>query len=815
VVVPLAQLLSFLRRPEAPGADFDTEIRPAEREAIQARRLINGNRRNRPGSELTGVALSGGGIRSASVGLGALQGLEVGLGIDGAGGIDGIDYLSTVSGGGYTGCALTNAMQLNNGRFPFTAAGTYSDTDAVRHIRDFSNYLVPRGGTDIVTALGIILRGLAANVMVVLPVILFFTWITLYCHWTADRLRQPMFLQWNVADWFGHWPDWFWSLRGFWFTIIVLAVDVIFLMFWVLVKSTRTSSILQSFFPHLRPISNDPELQGGLATISKVLFFVTLTTAVLEFQPFILSYVVTEGPCPVSVASAVRWCSSELHATKAVLEKSLNGTTLATILGSVGALFSKYLADVVQTAKRSSGFMAWLKKFLAQVVIWLAAAIVPLYLWLAYLTLTVAGIHLENEFFSQLPGVNCLSEWLPWSGQTHAARVYFAVTVFTSVVALFVNPNATSLFRLYRDRLSKAFLFDPKPDNRDPVTRDLAAEDPRLHQINTSLCPYPIINAALNIEGSRVVNRRGRNADFFMFTPKYVGSEATSYVATELMEREEPTLDLGMALAISGAAISSNMGSATIRPLSLTLALLNIRLGKWLFNPRWVIGYRTLLDRLRDPRNFPFTLLFREMFNLIDEKTSTVYLTDGGNIENLGVYSLLKRRCPVIIAVDAEADPTMSFSSFLTLERYARIDLGVIIDLPWQQIKDRTLAVDKIFDDGKEDQLTAEGPHCAAGEIDFGDGTTGVLLYVKASLTGDESDYVLNYKKRNSDFPHETTGDQFFGEEQLEVYRALGFHMMRMVLDGSAPFAVKPGPRENEAAARQRILTRIRTAAGL
>jgi len=169
----------------------------------------------------------------------------------------------------------------------------------------------------------------------------------------------------------------------------------------------------------------------------------------------------------------------------------------------------------------------------------------------------------------------------------------------------------------------------------------------------------------------------------------------------------------------------------------------------------------------------------------------------------------------VIIAVDAEADPTMSFGSFLTLERYARIDLGVTIDLPWQQIRDRTLAVDKIFDDGKQDELTAGGPHCAAGEIDFGDGTDGVLLYVKASLTGDESDYVLNYKKRNPDFPHETTGDQFFGEEQLEVYRALGFHMMRMVLDASAPFAVKPRPSEGEAAARQRILARIRTAAGL
>lgn len=290
--MPLAQWLSFWRRPQAPGADFDAEIRPSERQAIQDRRQENVGRRNRLNSELTGVALSGGGIRSASVSLGALQGIEVGLGI---GDVGGIDYLSTVSGGGYTGCALTNTMRLNKGRFTFTAAGTYSDTDAVRHIRDFSNYLIPRGGTDIVTAVGIILRGLIANVMIVLPVILFFAWITLYCQWISGLLHQsPMFSKWNVADWFRNWPSWILSLRAFWFTIIVLIIDVIFLMFWVLVKSIRTSSILQSLFPHLRLAPNDPELQGGLATVSKALFFVTLVTAFLELQSSILQEVHAE-----------------------------------------------------------------------------------------------------------------------------------------------------------------------------------------------------------------------------------------------------------------------------------------------------------------------------------------------------------------------------------------------------------------------------------------------------------------------------------------------------------------------------------------
>ena len=65
-------------------------------------------------------------------------------------------------------------------------------------------------------------------------------------------------------------------------------------------------------------------------------------------------------------------------------------------------------------------------------------------------------------------------------------------------------------------------------------------------------------------------------------------SKATDYVATADMESVMSELDLGIAMATSVAAASSNMGSATIKPLTPTLAPLNIRLGYWLRNPKWV-----------------------------------------------------------------------------------------------------------------------------------------------------------------------------------------------------------------------------------
>ena len=164
------------------------------------------------------------------------------------------------------------------------------------------------------------------------------------------------------------------------------------------------------------------------------------------------------------------------------------------------------------------------------------------------------------------------------------------------------RPNANSLHRLYRDRLSKAFLFDPKfyadggPARNEPSLDQghdfLPLDDEKLSKLlnpgyppsdeQRLVSPYHLINTALNIQGSDFANRRGRNADFFVFSPLHVGSEATGYAGTAEFEKAAPGLDLATAMAISGAAASSNMGANSIRPLTPTLALLNVRLGYWL-----------------------------------------------------------------------------------------------------------------------------------------------------------------------------------------------------------------------------------------
>ena len=155
-------------------------------------------------------------------------------------------------------------------------------------------------------------------------------------------------------------------------------------------------------------------------------------------------------------------------------------------------------------------------------------------------------------------------------------------------------------------------------------------------------------------------------------------------------------------------------------------------------------------------------------------------MSDGGHIENLATIELLRRRVKYIITGDGEADPNLRFGSLATLIRYARIDLGIHIDIDVDRIR---LGADR----------RSRG-HWAVGRIRYpGDSEPGYLLYLKSSFTGDEDEVVQEYRARKSAFPHESTADQFFDEGQFEAYRALGQHIGESALahlpSGDKPFS--------------------------
>ena len=720
-------------------------------------------------SNVVGLALSGGGVRSASFCLGALQAL------DKAGVLKNIDYLSTVSGGGYIGTSLSAAMTHSKGGFPFKSSLTQDEPYAVQHIRNHSNYLFPRGRINFFYNIAIYLRGLLANGLIILPWLLLAAAITIFIKPTSESL--------HVAR-FGH----------FGVTLMFLCVFAGLLLIWGLWRSLDFSGW-------------DAEIGSLWTRLSAVILLVLLVFGFCELQPVVLDGVFRSTNNQGGfLASFVDWL------------KGL-AVVLAPFSAAV-ALLSRHIGRLLKEGAERPSITAVALRVAGKAAVYIAGAAIPFLLWMAYLYLSFAGIKDLNLSSSNSPyhapyWVSDFSR--TWFGpDTPIAWFYLVMFFLLFSASLLLGANANSLHRLYRDRLSKAFLFDPMT-SRSPRSRffgpgmtatanvpvadeqmkyenfELAPIDRfKLSEISCAHTPYHLINTALNIQGSKYANRRGRNADFFIFSPKFIGSSATKYVRTEEFEDEIDELDLATAMAISGAAASSNMGANSIKPLTPTLAILNVRLGYWVANPRQLTQNRKLSSF------FDQFYFLQELFGLMREDSQTIYLTDGGHIENLGVYELLRRRCRLIIAVDAEADPEMSFRSLVALQRHARIDLGVLISLPWAQIRDGTRAASEEIakSGGLPSHAATHGPHSAVGEIFYPQNQRGILLYVKSSITGDESDYIVDYKRRFPSYPHETTADQLFSEEQFEVYRALGFHALNELFLGSDHVGMRPKPAQ-------------------
>ena len=212
-------------------------------------------------------------------------------------------------------------------------------------------------------------------------------------------------------------------------------------------------------------------------------------------------------------------------------------------------------------------------------------------------------------------------------------------------------------------------------------------------------------------------------------------------------------------------AASPRMGELTVSTLAMLMVLLNVRLGYWVPNPGRVEGRKSPWPLLRLPG--PWYLL-REMSGRMPLRLPFVNVSDGGHIENLGLFALIRRRCRLIVSIDGERDsPTgdHSFAGLATAIRMARIVLGVEIQID----------VNRVGAPGE--------PHFAVGRIRYGGvHPDGWLIYLKLSYSGDENPYVREYRRRDPQFPHQSTGDQFFDEAQFEAYRALGQHVAETFL---------------------------------
>ncbi|MCW3474228.1 patatin-like phospholipase family protein [Limobrevibacterium gyesilva] len=376
-----------------------------------------------------------------------------------------------------------------------------------------------------------------------------------------------------------------------------------------------------------------------------------------------------------------------------------------------------------------------------------------------------------------------------------------------------INVNRFSMHGVYRNRLTRAFLGSARPERHpDPFTGFDPADNPRLARLGIVAGAmrklFPVINMALNLTSDRRSDWAERKAASFTATPLACGSAVLGddgrYVCTERYAGNEyPTVkrgangDGGMTLAtamtISGAAVSPNWGYHSSPLTAFLMTLFNVRLGAWLPNPAVVTAPADL--NLAMPRNALYSML-GDLLGITTGQNPAIYLSDGGHFENLGLYEVLRRRCRLVVVVDAGQDPGCTFTDLGNAIRKAFIDLQVAVTLRHARVAARDAAGNEMLG-------------FALGTIQYPENASGLLLYVKPCWLPNLPADVRAYGALNPEFPHESTLDQWFTESQFESYRRLGEFQMEQILE-----RVTPGDLDGLFLAGHRLLRRRPAAEG-
>ena len=378
-----------------------------------------------------------------------------------------------------------------------------------------------------------------------------------------------------------------------------------------------------------------------------------------------------------------------------------------------------------------------------------------------------------------------------------AALLFGASRAFASV-----DVNRFSLHGVYRNQLSRAFLGSVLRDRKpEPFTGFSPIENPRLAELRERFAAaadarlFPVINIALNLTRVTHTAWAERKAASFTATPLHCGS-------AELRNPNDPPsrgsgargafartrdfagvtspfdttgghkgLRLGTALTISGAAVSPNWGYHSSPSTAFLMTMFNVRLGAWLPNPAVASAQDLTFAR---PRH-SYAAIFMELLGEATDRRQSMYLSDGGHFDNLGLYEMLRRKCTRIVVVDVGEDGACAFADLGAAIRKAEIDgLGRIEMEPMRILSRAALA---------EGRSAFAPLGFAVGRVHYDDGAAGRILYVKPSFLAGIPAEIRAFGAAHPDFPHESTADQWFTESQFDSYRALGTWQMADLVD--------------------------------
>ena len=788
-----------------PGSDYagaDEVVQNELQYLCERRGLVDSNEddasasrtaRAQVAKDIRGLAISGGGIRSASFSLGVLQALSS------KDWLKHFDYLSTVSGGGYIGASLTWLMHkkwqdkqgkdlppfgVDKDNFPYRTypripkqenqqAELESCKDGrhnramLRRLRQSANYLIPGHGLNGLVMIAVLLRTNFVSVLTYLSM-----FVLAFLLLASIGLFSSLDKTW-LKPFAAYFPD---AMNA----ALLFAVIALGLFLFM--------AILYALMTFFRKRGRSDKNRAGenyrwrryYEIASGKWLSLVLILAVLGAIPLVDQYIAS-----IATSTAIQPGTFTLNGVKTASDTiALSGEiTLSADKPPVsGVGVANYLTAILSTLLGMlSGAGAFVKTTQKK------AGRLPLgLLVISGTTLLMFGVLLLAYLVAK-NWLACLHTFEPllWWGITLGAVTAVAL------LGLLSNINYISIHRFYRDRLMEAFM--PSVPDALNVARDVPgtcaeADSARLYNMRPrggtdstrgvshepgEWPPYHIINTNVILPKSLIPKFQGRGGDNFVLTPDYCGCNATGWHRTDKFMNGNMTL--ATAMAISGAAVNPNAGCgdkalARKRMVALLLGLLNIRLGYWVPNPRRKQCFST--------PNFWFPGLWDLLFRAkLSDTSRMLQLSDGGHFENLGLYELVRRRAKFIIVPDAGADPEFSFSDLANAIEKVRVDFNALIDIDSDDLQTLIPCENPASDCASEAQRFSKKGYLVANIYYFDDNTQGKLVYIKTTMTRNQSADLFSYRKNHPEFPDESTGDQFFDEKQFEAYRELGFQL--------------------------------------
>lgn len=712
------------------------------------------------GQRPAGIAFSGGGIRSASFGLGLMQALVANDKLKD------MHYMSTVSGGGYLGSALTWALYQGEGKsgvtkdkFPLGQVGSAGKNDGdqnklLDYIRQHGNYLTPTESLDIASLAAVAVRGMLISI---------FVYQTMFIVALTIGIRFHLFDA-DFASWFSggvqHYTGYNTGMGGKVLPFRGIFIPLgfyCFVLFVVLsfIYSLRTYFTKGNFFNEYRLFVKGQIWIGWLWKIGATLLLIGTL-------PYILGWI-------------------------KALDVAVETATGSTLFGSLVG-FWQYMK--ARKNEKSSGAGSGILIVLG------ALALIYGMMLFGY----IAG----ERYFTQ--GVH--------SHKFADHGVFFSLLTLAGFgFGFFANLNFIGPHRLYRNRLMEAFMPGREAvdknewkmamdADRSDMENMCGGEEPEGKTKDYPRKPYHIVNTNIILANDSNVKYRGRGGDNYIISRLYSGSDATQWKSTAAHHAQTSrSVTLATAVATSAAALNPNAavsGEGVTRNtfVSILLSVLNLRLGYWTEN------FNTNIRAKLVPPNFIFpgitAEIFRQGFTRHDRR---IQLSDGGHFENLAIYELIRRKAELIVLSDGGADPSFNFDDLANAVEKVRVDFGAKIIF-----RDKCGLDDILPGTGKTDKSSNEAfvkkyaiskRGFAIADIIYKPETdengvsrteTGILVYVKLSMIDGLPADVYSYKGLHPEFPHQSTADQFFDEKQFEAYRELGYYIAWSMMESEHAF---------------------------